>query len=116
MAQILVTLAFGIRKPCDDGVGLRPEDGCILGKWGRGGFREPQILNFQSSVSLSSKVKSSIRYPDEQKPRNEVRQEGRSQARIWAATRDLVTNLGSMVFSGPLGSFLVFSLVYSFYF
>lgn len=75
-----------------------------------------RFLIFGVSVSLSSKVKSSIRYLDEQKPRDEVRQEGRSQAGIWAATRDLVTNFGSMVFSGPLGSFLVFSLVYSFYF
>lgn len=70
-----------------------------------------RVLIFRASVSLSSKVKSPIRYSDEQKPRNEVRREGRSLAWIWAATRDLVTDFASVVFSGLLGS-----LVYSFYF
>lgn len=36
-----------------------------------------RFLIFRASVSLSSKVKSPIRYSDEQKPRNEVRREGR---------------------------------------
>ena len=47
-----------------------------------------------------------------------MRQEGRIQAWVWAANRDLVTDFGSVVFRDLLGSFLVFfikpSYLYSF--
>ena len=74
------------------------------------------------TVSLSSQVKDPFRSSDEQKPRNEVRPEGRSQASIRGRNQALLMSFETVVFSGLLelifSSFIVcfssFSVLYLF--
>ena len=61
------------------------------------------------TVSLGSQVKNPFRSSDEQKPRNEVRPEGRSQDSIWDRNQDLVMRFETVAF---WDSSLAFSFVY----